>query len=88
LKKQEKTPPRKKAVKNKSTSKASNTPAEPEQTTTFPDVLTITQAMAYLQISKSTIYNLINNKEIPVKRMGGQYRFSRRQLLEWIEEKD
>ncbi len=88
MEKQKKTSTRKKVANRKTKRKVSKAPVESEQPTTFPDVLTITQAMAYLQISKSTIYNLINGKDIPVKRMGGQYRFSRRQLLEWIEKQE
>ncbi|MFO8057437.1 MAG: helix-turn-helix domain-containing protein [bacterium] len=43
------------------------------------------QAADYLQLSRATIYRLIKGGEIPVKRIGERYRFSRRRLLEWIE---
>jgi excisionase family DNA binding protein len=33
----------------------------------------------------ATIYRLINESDIPVRRIGERYRFSRRKLLEWIE---
>lgn len=58
---------------------------EPPQETGVPDILTIDQAAEYLQLSRASIYRLINESDIPVKRIGERYRFSRRKLLEWIE---
>jgi excisionase family DNA binding protein len=52
------------------------------------EILTLDQAAAYLQISRATLYRLIKSGEIPGRRVGRRYRFSRRALLEWVEEKE
>jgi excisionase family DNA binding protein len=81
-----KTATRKKAAGKSAAGKAAKTkPVESEQATSVPDILTIDQAADYLQLSRATVYRLINESDIPVKRIGERYRFSRRKLLEWIE---
>jgi len=78
-----KTTGRKKGSGGKTPRTASRS-AESVQETGAPDILTIDQAAEYLQLSRATIYRLINESDVPVKRIGERYRFSRRRLLEWI----
>lgn len=80
------TTPKKKTSKKPARKTAKRTPATTEESTAH-DILTIDQAAEYLQLSRATIYRLIKNGEIPVKRIGERYRFSRRKLLGWIEGK-
>lgn len=49
------------------------------------DVMTLNEICKYLKMSRSKIYRLINAGEIPCKRIGERYRFSRRLLLAWVE---
>lgn len=53
----------------------------------FPDILNVEQAAAYLGISKLSMYKLIRARDstVPVKRVAGAFKLSRRQLLEWFE---
>lgn len=55
--------------------------------TPFPDILNVEQAAAYLGISKLSMYKLIRARDstVPVKRVAGAFKLSRRQLLEWFE---
>lgn len=75
------------ARKKKAVRKTEKSP-EPE-VDALPDVLTVEQAARYLQVSKSTLYKWIESRKVPYRRLGGNergpIRFSRRQLLLWIE---
>ena len=51
---------------------------------TLPDVLTLKEAAKFLRLHPSTIYTLSQKKKLPVKRVGGQWRYSRTKLMEWI----
>ena len=52
---------------------------------TLPDVLTLKEAAKFLRLHPSTIYTLSQKKKLPVKRVGGQWRYSRTRLSEWIK---
>lgn len=45
--------------------------------------LTARQVAVLLNISESRLYRWISGKKMPVKRVGGQYRFNRAKLIEW-----
>jgi len=49
-----------------------------------PDVLTVDQVAEMLQVSRATVYKLINEGEIPCKRVGERWRFSRQAVLDWM----
>ena len=51
------------------------------------DVLDLDGAAEYLKLSTQTVLKLAKNGSIPATRLGRQWRFSRRQLLERIEGK-
>ena len=53
---------------------------EPE----WPDILT--QAAAYLRISEELLYQATIRQGLPVRYVGNRQLFSRRKLLEWVEE--
>jgi PTS system nitrogen regulatory IIA component len=45
--------------------------------------LTVREAARMLNVPEETVYRWIREKEIPVHRIGDQYRFHRSELLEW-----
>ncbi len=46
------------------------------------EILDIDDAARFLGIKKRTMYRLVNTGEIPAKKIGGQWRLSRTQLIE------
>ena len=50
----------------------------------MPDVMTVEETAAYLRVSKDTIYALARKGAIPARRVGTNWRFSRRVLGEWL----
>jgi len=49
------------------------------------DVLTAKQAADVLQVSVQTVKAKARAGEMPAAKIGREWRFSRRQLLEWVE---
>jgi excisionase family DNA binding protein len=49
-------------------------------------VLTIEELAAYLKISKSTLYKLVQNGEIPGQKVGKHWRFRRDIIDRWMAE--
>jgi predicted DNA-binding transcriptional regulator AlpA len=66
----------------KSISKALNiNPTTPE----LPDRCTFKEALAITGLSKSALYKKTMDKAIPFKTFGNRLIFSRRELIEWVE---
>ena len=51
---------------------------------TTPDVLTIDQLARYLQITRSTLYKLVQAGRVPGKKVGRQWRFQRDAIDKWL----
>jgi len=49
-------------------------------------VLTIEELAAYLKISKSTLYKLAQNGEVPGQKVGKHWRFRRDIINQWMAE--
>jgi PTS system nitrogen regulatory IIA component len=49
------------------------------------DILTIRQLSEYLMVSEKTIYRLLEKNILPAIRVGGQWRFRRRDIDSWID---
>ena len=49
------------------------------------DILNLEQARAYLKIGRNTILKLAAKGKIPAKKVGNSWRFSKRQLIKYIE---
>ena len=49
------------------------------------DVLTLMEAADLLRISERTMRLLLSNGDIPATKVGGSWRFSRAQLIEYVE---
>ena len=53
----------------------------------MPDVLTVEEAAEYLQISPGMLLRKVREGVVPGAKVGRHWRFSRRQLLAWVERK-
>jgi len=51
----------------------------------MPDLFTAQQLAEYLQLSKRTIYRLVERNQIPAVRVGGQWRFPRSAVDYWLD---
>jgi excisionase family DNA binding protein len=51
-----------------------------------PVVLTPAQAAELLQLEEAVVLELATAGELPGRRLGGEWRFTRRTLLEWLEQ--
>lgn len=49
-----------------------------------PEILTIREVAQLLRVSVSTIYKLARDRHIPASKIGKHWRFSRRDLDEWV----
>ncbi len=49
------------------------------------DILTIKQLSEYLMVSEKTIYRMVEKNDLPAIRVGGQWRFRRRDIDTWID---
>jgi excisionase family DNA binding protein len=52
------------------------------------EVLNVEEAAEFLGFAPYTIREKARDGQIPGRKIGGEWRFSRRRLLEWIEEGD
>lgn len=50
----------------------------------LPDVLTVEQAAAFLQVGRSTLYDAIGRGDVPYQRIGRHIRLSRDALVRWL----
>jgi nitrogen PTS system EIIA component len=51
----------------------------------FDDMMTIKQLSEYLMVSEKTIYRMLEKNLLPAIRVGGQWRFRRRDIDSWID---
>lgn len=49
------------------------------------DILTIREVAKMLKLTEKTAYRLVSEGEIPGFKIGGSWRFSRKELEKWIE---
>ena len=50
------------------------------------ELLTVKQVARRLNVSRSHVYNLMHEAELPYVKIGGAYRISRETLEAWIRE--
>ncbi|HNT34999.1 MAG TPA: helix-turn-helix domain-containing protein [bacterium] len=50
-------------------------------------LLTLDDLAEYFQVSKKTIYRLVQQKELPAVRISHQWRFRKQDVEGWIQEK-
>lgn len=51
-------------------------------------VMTVGEISEYLKLARSTVYRLAQTGEIPARKVGGTWRFSRKQVDRWLEQPD
>ncbi len=49
------------------------------------EIFTLDEVAAYLKVGKRTVYRLTAAKRIPAFKVGGTWRFRRREIDRWIE---
>lgn len=50
-----------------------------------PQVMTIDDLAAYLQVAKSTLYKLAQEGKVPGQKVGKHWRFSKDAIDRWLE---
>ncbi len=50
------------------------------------DIMTLGEVAQYLRLGERTIYKLVRDGEIPGRKIGRAWRFSRQKLDLWLEE--
>ena len=51
-------------------------------------LLSFNDAKKYLNVSRATLYRIIQGKKIPAVKVGGQWRFKQERLSEWLDENE
>jgi excisionase family DNA binding protein len=49
------------------------------------DIMTIREVASYLKMTEKTIYKLAKERKIPAFKIGGNWRFKKEAIDEWIE---
>ena len=52
----------------------------------FERPMNVEQAADFLKISRRTLYEYMNNKDLPFHKMGSQTRFFRSELTNWLKQ--
>jgi len=48
------------------------------------DVLTLAEAAAYLRVPEDALISLVSDEAIPAQKIGGEWRFLKRALADWL----
>lgn len=46
--------------------------------------MTLSQLAEYLQLGKSTVYKMVQKREIPAVKIANQWRFKKEEIDKWI----
>lgn len=49
------------------------------------EILTVKQVSNYLKLADSTVYRLAQDGKLPGRKLGGNWRFSRQRLDDWLQ---
>ncbi|MFG0243615.1 MAG: helix-turn-helix domain-containing protein [Phycisphaerales bacterium JB054] len=58
----------------------------PDPTPATPEVMTIDDLAAYLQVSKSSLYKLAQEGRVPGQKVGKHWRFHRDTIDAWLKQ--
>ncbi len=61
------------------------TPLGPGRAAPPPEVMTISDLAEYLQVSKSSLYKLVQQGKVPGQKVGKHWRFSRTSINKWLD---
>ena len=50
------------------------------------ELMTTRELQSFLRVDRTTIYNMLNDGRLPGFKVGGQWRFSRREIETWLRE--
>ena len=50
------------------------------------EVMTVKEVADYLRLAESTVYRLVKRGSLPGRKLGGNWRFSRKNLDKWLIE--
>lgn len=53
--------------------------------TSDAEILTVEEVATFLKVTERSIYTLLTRQEIPAFKVGGSWRFSRKELENWIK---
>jgi excisionase family DNA binding protein len=65
---------------------ASDLRKEIMDSTSTDEIMTVKEVSTFLKLAESTVYKLAQHGEIPGRKVGGAWRFSRQQLESWFRE--
>jgi excisionase family DNA binding protein len=61
-------------------------PDKPKRTIHWDDeLMTTRQLMEFLSLSRTKIWELVNKEQLPAFKIGGDYRYRRSEVIEWLE---
>ncbi|MCX5715499.1 MAG: helix-turn-helix domain-containing protein [Candidatus Omnitrophica bacterium] len=52
------------------------------------ELLTFDEAKEFLRITSSTLYRLVQNGVVPASKVGGQWRFKKDRLEDWLSDQE
>lgn len=63
----------------------SDAPTQPAAAArTFPEVMTVEDLAAYLQVSRKAVYKMAQAGELPAAKVGDQWRFQKALIDRWL----
>lgn len=62
------------------------TPRAPGRAAPPPEVMTISDLAEYLQVSKSSLYKLVQQGKVPGQKVGKHWRFRRQTIDNWLSQ--
>lgn len=52
------------------------------------EILTLEEISKYLKLSKTKLYNLVQQKKIPASKIGRNWRFKKSRIDVWLEKQE
>ncbi len=68
------------------TKKPRQVPSSPQDYPPDETLMTTTELMAFLNLSRTKIWTMIQNDGLPAFKFGGDYRFRKSEILKWMEQ--
>lgn len=52
------------------------------------DIITLQEVAEYLKVDEKTVYHMVQSKKVPAFKVGNQWRFSKNDIMRWIENRN